>query len=88
MSHWQVSPKVLSASVLEQAVLLNPEAGEYFGLNPITSLIWEELQTPASLEHLIKVVCKTYLVTEDEALEDIEELLNEMQAKGLVMQHD
>jgi hypothetical protein len=55
-----------------------------YSFNETGSLIWECLQSPASLSALISVVEREYQVSPEQAEHDVNQFLSDMLAVGLV----
>ena len=53
-------------------------------LNPVSALLWNELEIPKTPEELADIVCKNYEITKDEAITDIMEFLESLIEKGVV----
>ncbi|HZU22577.1 MAG TPA: PqqD family protein [Terriglobales bacterium] len=81
----RVSPEQISCDVGEEAVLLQLQRGQYYGLNKIGAQIWKLLQKgPTSVAALQKDLCDRYEVESAEAARDLEALLRGMEEAGLI----
>jgi hypothetical protein len=67
-----------------ETVVLNRDDGGMYGLNPVAAQIWEWLQTPKSLEELVELLTGEFEVDAGTARADLERLLADLEAKGLV----
>ena len=86
---WQRSPRVVYEVVDGEAVLVDPEGKELLTLNPVGTLVWEELdgrRGPAELAAAL--IGRFDGVTEPEIERDIEAFLAEVESAGLVCEID
>jgi hypothetical protein len=82
---WQRSPRVVYEVVDGEAVLVDPEGKELLTLNPVGTLVWEELdghRGPAELAAAL--IGRFDGVTRTEIERDIGSFLAEVDAAGLV----
>ncbi len=83
-----INPEILSSQIDDEVVLLNIEIGKYIGLNPIASIIWEQLKEPIQISSLTNQLTKEYDVPPSECEEDTLELLQKMLESQLItIQH-
>lgn len=74
----------VSAEVDGEAVILGMDRGEYYGLDPIGTRIWQLVQSPISVEQIRCVILDEYDVAPEQCLSDLLALLNHMRAEGLI----
>ena len=74
----------MARTVGDDLVILNPQTGEYYGLNDVGSLIWDRLQNECTREALIAAVVADYDVDPDEASVDVDELIEQLRAAELI----
>ena len=75
----------ISCEIGEEAVLLQLQHGQYYGLNAIGSQVWKMLQKePISVAKLQNWMVETYEVEPGECARDLEGLLRSMSEAGLV----
>jgi len=53
---YQRKKEMLSSRMDNETVMMHPESGKYFSLNPVATRIWEMLETPKTIEDLVKVL--------------------------------
>lgn len=53
-------------------------------LNPVSALIWKELETEKSLDEIAEAVCKNFDVSKDEARADAAEFLEILKNGGVL----
>ncbi|MEP2180544.1 MAG: PqqD family protein, partial [Marinomonas sp.] len=79
------SDDVVSREVNGEAVLLDLASGLYFGLNVVGSAIWQVVgDAPAKVSALCDAVEAEFDAPRDVIEADVEELLGELVAAGLV----
>ncbi|KLI64623.1 PqqD family protein [Aurantiacibacter marinus] len=76
---------VVAREVGGETVLLDLEAGTYFGLNAVGGAIWTALEDgPRTLADLCSLVASTFDAPDDVIESDIKALISDLQANGLV----
>lgn len=53
-------------------------------LNPVSALIWKELETEKSLDELTETVCKNFDVPKEDARADVAEFLDVLKNGGVL----
>ena len=74
----------LSATLDGEAVLLQPEAGMYYGMNEVATVLWERLEEPATVADLRAELCSEFDVEASVADRDLQAFLSDLEAAGLV----
>jgi predicted Rdx family selenoprotein len=74
----------MARTVGEDLVILNPQTGEYYGLNVVGSLIWERHDTDCPRDELVAAVVADYDVEPREASTDVDELIEQLHAAELI----
>jgi len=72
----------------DDAVIFESTSGQYFGLNEVASYIWKNLSVPLGIKELKALVTKEFEVTDEVAEVDIENLVDEMLKRGILVQAD
>lgn len=67
-----------------EAVLLDPNAGCSYNLNAVGTLVWRMLDGTRTTSEIASMICESYEVEHEQALQDVELLLADMQANNLV----
>jgi hypothetical protein len=79
------SSRVLEAPVLDETVVLDPDRGAYYRLNPVGTWIWELLASGSrSVEDVVGQVVREYEVEPARARADVVGLLGRLADRGLV----
>lgn len=80
---------VRNASVLwreldDEAILLDPQAGCSYNLNPVGTLIWKLLDGQHSTADIVAAICEAYEVEPEQASQDVQQLLDNLLTNKLV----
>lgn len=67
-----------------EAIILNLQSGVYYGLNEIGAQIWTLIQQPKTLKEIQTKILDTYDVEPDVCLQDLKDVLQDMEAAGLI----
>lgn len=81
---WQRKDNWVGSQIEDAFVMLNIEGGEYVTLNATATDVWNALETPQSLEHLVSVLTAHYDISASQCALSVERLLGELSEKGLV----
>lgn len=77
---------VLSESLSEETVLLDMSSGQYFGLSPVASRLWQLLGQGMSLEQTQVVLLDEFEVAHEVLRADVEDLMAQLASKKLIEQ--
>ena len=69
----------------DEVVMMSIETGEYYGLNPVASRIWELLEKPHTFDQLINLLMQEFDIDQAGCHNDVTEFLNRMIEKKLVI---
>lgn len=75
---------VVSTDLEGEAVLLDPTAGEYYGLNEVGTHIWTLLQEPMTFGEIVDALLDEYEVDRNQCEEEVRDLLDQMMEKSLL----
>ena len=75
---------VVSRELEGEAVILNLESGVYFGLNEVGTRIWALIPEHGSVRKVLEVMQREYEVAPQELENDLLQLIEQLQARGLV----
>jgi Coenzyme PQQ synthesis protein D (PqqD) len=76
---------VLEAAVLDEIVLLEPDRGAYYRLNPVGTRVWELLAAgPLSIDDVVERVVGEYEIEPARARADVLRLVARLADRGLV----
>lgn len=79
-----LSPEVISQEVSGETVLLDLQSENYFGLDEVGTRIWQLIQESGQLQTVYDTLLEEYDVTPAQLQQDLEKLLQAIQAAGLV----
>jgi hypothetical protein len=72
----------------DETILFNPTTNSFCVLNASAALVWQSLETPQSADVLARQLCEAFAgVTADQALQDVETALHQLQSLALVERH-
>lgn len=80
----RVAPGQLSAPVGDEVVVLEIDAGVYYGMNEVAARVWKLVQEPRSVAQIRDVILDEFEVDRETATRDVIRLIEEMAARGLV----
>jgi hypothetical protein len=83
-----IPPDVLFQEVGEETVILSIESGNYFGLNPVASRLWDLFQEGRSMKEVIATTLAEFEVSEECLRADLEKFLGQLQSRGLIAIHE
>ena len=75
---------LMEAELGDELVALDPAAGECFGFNSVATSVWRELREPKTFEQLRDTLLEEYEVEPERCCRELEQLLDDLSAKGLV----
>ncbi|MGD8813687.1 MAG: PqqD family peptide modification chaperone [Anaerolineales bacterium] len=75
----------VAAKVMDgEAIMINLANGMYYSMDQAGGLVWELIEAGLTLGEIAKTVSQHYEVTLDQALQDIQHLVEELLAEDLV----
>jgi hypothetical protein len=80
----RVPEHVLMRVVDGELVVLNLDNEHYYGLDEVGTAMWEALTTAPTVRDAIQQLLATYDVDEETLARDVEGLLEDLSARGLV----
>ncbi len=83
-SYVVVSDAVGSQFVESKAALLNGSSGCYYSQNEVGTEIWKLLVADESMEEVIRRIREKYSLSEEQAKEDVLELIANLEAEKLI----
>lgn len=70
--------RAVTGRLHDEMVMMDPEQGKYFSLNPVATRIWDMLERPMGIDVLCRGLTEEYEVSEIQCREEVTELLAEM----------
>jgi hypothetical protein len=74
----------MEAELGDELVALDSNAGECFGFNSVATSVWRQLEQPKSFDQLRDSLLEEYEVDPQQCTRELQELLDDLVAKGLV----
>lgn len=74
----------MSRAILDEAVLLNPERGLYFGINSSGSLLWAAMAEAVTMRELAGLLVERFGIPDEQAWMDVTSFVGELERHGLV----
>lgn len=81
---YELSPDALFRELRGGAVALNLQTGQYYSLNEVGTRMWELLQEEGSEDAAVSAIVEEYDVDPEQAAQDLNRLLQELQESGLI----
>ncbi|WP_420137971.1 PqqD family protein [Sphingomonas sp.] len=79
------APEVVASAIHGEVVMVDLEAGLYFGLDQIGTEIWERLEHRTSVRDLVAYLAGRYDAPEDVIERDVLALLGQLQERALIV---
>lgn len=83
-SKMNISPKVMTRQVGDDAVILDLASGTYFGLDPVGARIWALMGEGKTLNEICDSIEQEYEVERPTIEADVLALTAQLQAEGLI----
>lgn len=78
-----ISEEIYSQEVGDETILLDPQGGHYFGLNPMGTRMWQLLRQHGALRPVYETLLTEYEVAPERLETDLLALTEKMMEKGL-----
>ena len=85
MAAYKRAVELMEAELGDELVALDVQRGECFGFNSVATSVWHELREPKSFEQLRDGLLEKYEVDADECSQGLEDLLNDLTARGFIV---
>jgi hypothetical protein len=79
------NPELVSSDVDGEKVMMSIENGEYFGLDPVGTRIWELIENPIEVNSLIEQLLEEFDVSRELCEQDTLEFLEHLFDKKLLI---
>jgi hypothetical protein len=81
---WTLKPGVIETDLDDELVLLDPKTQGMFSLNATGRVIWHGLKSAETLEVIAKALEQQFTVTLEQAQQDAQALIAELEKAGLI----
>jgi hypothetical protein len=78
----------VSSELANEVIILDLNAGVYYGLNPVGARVWALIQQPTTVRDITKTIIAEYDVELAQCEHEIGNLLEDLLAKGLIYVRD
>jgi hypothetical protein len=79
-----LAPSLVSTSIQDEVVILDPSAGRYFSLKGVGRRAWELLQGSTTVAAIVRTIEDEYDIDAETCERDVRLLLDDLIARGLV----
>lgn len=76
--------KLEEADLGSEKVMMNMDAGKYYGLNEVGTRIWSIIEKPISKDEIINTLQNEYDVDKNVCKESLEQFLGVLKKEGLI----
>jgi Coenzyme PQQ synthesis protein D (PqqD) len=81
---WQRSDDWIGSEIDDSFVMVNIESGNYVSLNVTANSVWQELETPRSVDDIVGSLTGRFEIEPDDCRQSVERLINRMAEMALV----
>jgi len=74
---FQRNPEIVASEIDNETVMMDTNFENYFGLKAIGTQVWQMLEQPISIEKIAMELVKTYDVSIDQCVEDLQPLFED-----------
>lgn len=79
------NPELVASDMDGETVMMSIENGEYFGLDPVGSRIWELIENPIRIDQLIDLLLDEFEVSREQCELDTLDFINQLLEKKLIL---
>jgi hypothetical protein len=79
-----IAKEQVSCDLAGEKAILDLKSGQYYGLNPVGTRIWDLVQVSRSVNEVLSILLDEFDVEAEACTRDLFALLEELQVKGLV----
>jgi hypothetical protein len=81
---YTINPRALCRAVDDEAIALDLDAGQYYGLNAVAARVWQLLAEGRAMSSICVTLLEEFDVAPDALRADVNAFVAELVAKGLV----
>ena len=78
------SEKIVSSTIDDELLMLDPDQGKYFGTGAVGKRTWEILQVPVTISEIVGQLMEEFEVTEDVCRADVVKFLEALRELKLI----
>lgn len=79
-----ISPQAMARQVGDETVILDLASGNYLGLDPVGTRIWQLIGEGKPLADVLEAILAEYEVAREQAQSDLLKLMEDLKAHGLI----
>jgi hypothetical protein len=76
---------IVASDIDDEKVMMSVEKGQYFGMDPVGSRVWELIEKPIKVSELIDGLLGKYDVDRETCEQDVLAFLEELHEDGIVL---
>jgi trimethylamine:corrinoid methyltransferase-like protein len=76
--------EIVFSQMDDEIVMMDLEKGEYYGISPVGSRIWELVETPRTMPDICTTLCKEYDVSHEKCTKEVLDFIIEMTEKNII----
>jgi hypothetical protein len=84
--HYTISPRALCRAIDDEAIALDLDAGQYYGLNAVATRVWQLLAGGSSVSAICVTLLEEFDVPPEALRADVDAFIGELVAKGLAFE--
>ena len=75
---------LLSSRMDQDTVMMHPESGKYFSLNPVATRIWEMLEKPMTFSQIVGTLLNEFNVSSETCHKETREFIRTLMEKNII----
>jgi hypothetical protein len=83
---YSINPRALCRVIDDEAIALDLDAGQYYGLNAVATRVWQLLGEDESMSSICDTLVDEFDVAPDALRADVDAFISELVAKGLAFE--
>jgi hypothetical protein len=80
----QRNPDMVAANLDGDLVMMNEKLGRYYGISGVGARAWELLESPASVDDIVEIICKEYAIDTETCRQDVTRFAQDLVRVNLV----
>ncbi len=76
--------KILASPIYDELVMFDSDAGKYYGMNTVASVIWNNLEESKTIEEMCDILTGKFDISKEKCLEELIGFLPDLEKRGLI----
>ncbi len=76
--------KILASPIDDELVMFDSDAGKYYGMNTVASVIWNNLEESKTIEEMCDILTGKFDISKEKCLEELIGFLPDLEKRGLI----